>query len=276
MGFFSWRPRYEIDIGTFASYILPAMEPNVWRQNFTIRSYEVDCHSRLSIVSIFNFMQEAASQHADALGVSIQQLLSENYTWLLSRLKIKMNMYPVWNDQLTVNTWPSGIQRLFALRDFELKDRANRTVGAALSAWLVVDTVKKRPVRVSSFVDRLKPVEGDHILPDQLGKLPVIEAHTHERYLRVRYGDLDINQHVNNACYVEWMLEGMPVDVLNGRALAELEINFLAESFLQDRVVARCQPLDSGNREFLHSLIRQADGQELVRARTGWRSLEGA
>ena len=250
------------------------MEPNVWRQNFSIRSYEVDCHSRLSIVSVFNFMQEAASQHADALGVSIQQLLSENYTWLLSRLKIKMNMYPAWNDQLTVNTWPSGIQRLFALRDFELTDRANRTVGTALSAWLVVDTVKKRPVRVSSFVDRLKPVEGDHILPDQLGKLPPIDNYCHERKFRVRFGNLDINQHVNNACYVEWMLEGMPVDILNELALAELEINFLAESFLHDRVAARCRPLNSGSREFQHSLIREADGQELVRARTVWRSFE--
>ena len=250
------------------------MEPNVWRQNFTIRSYEVDCHSRLSIVSIFNFMQEAASQHADALGVSIQQLLSEDYTWLLSRLKIKMNMYPAWNDQLTINTWPSGIQRLFALRDFELTDRGNRIVGAALSAWLVVDTVKKRPVRASSFVERLKPVEGDHILPDQLDKLRAIDNYSQERKFRVRFGDLDINQHVNNACYVEWMLEGMPAGILNEQALAELEINFLAESFLHDRVVARCRPLNSGNREFQHSLIREADGQELVRARTVWKSLD--
>jgi len=250
------------------------MEPNIWHQNFTIRSYEVDCHSRLSIVSVFNFMQEAASQHAHALGVSIQQLLSENYTWLLSRLKIKMNAYPVWNDQLTVDTWPSGVQRLFALRDFELKDQRDHTIGAALSAWLVVDTVRKRPVRVSSFVDRLKPVEGDHILQDQLEKLPAMQTHSHERIFRVRNRDLDINQHVNNASYVEWMLEGMPAAVQNEQRLAELEINFLAESFLQDRIVARCCPQDSRKREFQHCLIRESDGQALVRARTVWRPLE--
>jgi hypothetical protein len=65
-------------------------EPNIWQETYQIRSYEVDCHHRLSVLSIFNFMQEAASRHAEALGVSIQQLLSENYTWLLSRLKIKI------------------------------------------------------------------------------------------------------------------------------------------------------------------------------------------
>ena len=65
-------------------------EPNIWKETYQIRSYEVDCRHRLSILSIFNFMQEAASRHAEALGVSIQQLLSENFTWLLSRLKIKI------------------------------------------------------------------------------------------------------------------------------------------------------------------------------------------
>lgn len=250
------------------------METNVWHQHFTIRSYEVDCHSRLSIVSVFNFMQEAASQHAAALGVSIQQLRSENYTWLLSRLKIKLKAYPAWNDRLTVDTWPSGVQRLFALRDFELKDQNNHTVGAALSAWLVLDTVKKRPVRVTSFVNRLKPVEGDHILPGRLEKLPAIETHTHERIFQVRYRDLDINQHVNNASYVEWILEGMPAEVQNAMGLVELEINFLAESFLQDRIIARCSPQDPNNEEFLHSLIREEEGQELVRARTVWRPLD--
>ena len=250
------------------------MEPNVWHQNFKIRSYEVDSHSRLSVVSVFNFMQEATSQHAAALGVSIQQLRSENYTWLLSRLKIKMKAYPAWNDRLTVDTWPSGVQRLFALRDFELKDQSNHTVGAALSAWLVLDTVKKRPVRVGSFVDRLKPVEGDHILPDQLDKLPALENHIHERVFRVRHGDLDINQHVNNASYVEWMLEGMPDEVLNELGIVELEINFLAESFLQDRIIACCGPQDLNKREYRHSLIREEDGQELVRARTVWSPLD--
>jgi len=249
------------------------MESNIWKENFPIRSYEVDCGGRLSIISIINFMQEAASKHADALGVSIQQLLAEDFTWLLSRLKIKMNTYPLWTDELTVHTWPSGTQRLFALRDFHLKDQNQNDVGAALSAWLVIDTIKRRPVRISRFVDRLKPIDGHHILADQLDKLPKVESYTDERFFRVRYRDLDINRHVNNASYVEWMLEGMPADTQNELRLLELEINFLAESFLQDRIIARCQSQDSTPPVFQHVLLREQDGQELVRARTVWRKV---
>jgi len=249
-------------------------EPNIWKDTYQIRSYEVDCHHRLAVLAIFNFMQEAASRHAEALGVSIQQLLSENYTWLLSRLKIKIASFPVWQDQIRISTWPSGAQRLFALRDFEIRDKANQTVAAAVSAWLVLDVQKRRPVRIGPFVERLKPLEGDHILPDDLDKLPGLEYRTHEKKFVVRYRDLDINQHVNNVSFVEWLVESIPVRFLNASVLAELEINFLAEAFYKDHILAACHPQDSPDTEFHHSLIRQQDGQELVRARTVWRKVE--
>ena len=248
-------------------------EPNIWQEACQIRSYEVDCHHRLSVLAIFNFMQEAASRHAQALGVSIQQLLAENYTWLLSRLKIKIASFPGWQDRINIRTWPSGAQRLFALRDFELQDN-KQTFAAAVSAWLVLDVEKRRPVRIGPFVERLKPLEGEHILPDTLDKLPGLASRTHEKKFVVRYRDLDVNQHVNNASFVEWLMESIPTRVLNTSVLAELEINFMAEAFLEDQILAACHPQDSQNRSFHHSLIRQQDGQELVRARTKWRKAD--
>jgi acyl-ACP thioesterase len=255
-----------------ASVSLP--EPNIWKETYQIRSYEVDCHHRLSVLAMFNFMQEVASRHAEALGVSIQQLLSENYTWLLSRLKIKIVSFPVWKDRIQIRTWPSGARRLFALRDFEIQNKDHQVVATAVSAWLVLDVQKHRPVRIGPFVERLKPLEGDHILPDTLDKLPGLALQTHEKKLVVRHRDLDINQHVNNVSFVEWLVESVPVRVLNTSVLAELEINFLAEAFYEDHVLAACHPVDSQNTSFHHSLIRQQDGQELVRARTMWRKVD--
>ena len=249
-------------------------QPNIWQETYQIRSYEVDCHHRLSVLAIFNFMQEVASRHAEALGVSIQQLLSENYTWLLSRLKIKIALFPAWKDRIVLRTWPSGAQRLFALRDFEILDKDQQTVAEAISAWLVLDVQKRRPARIDQFVDRLKPLEGDHILPDTLDKLPGLDSRTHEKAFVVRHRDLDINQHVNNVSFVEWLVESVPARVLNTSVLAELEINFLAEAFYEDRILAACHCQDPNHTELRHSIIRQLDGQELVRARTMWRKVD--
>ncbi|MBT8366171.1 MAG: hypothetical protein KJP23_15840 [Deltaproteobacteria bacterium] len=85
--------------------------------------------------------------------------------------------------------------------------------------------------------------------------------------MSVRYSDLDINQHVNNLSFVEWLIEGMPVATLNAVVPAELEINFLAEAFHNDQILATCHPQ---NTLFYYSLTRQQDGRELARARTMW------
>jgi len=248
---------------------------NIWRENYQIRSYEVDCRNRLSILSLFSFMQEAASKHAGALGVSIHQLHAENYTWLLSRLKIKIAAYPGWNDPIQVNTWPSGTQQLFALRDFKMNGTDHQTIAAAISAWLVIDLQKRRPVRIAPFVERLKPIEGSHILDDRLDKLPALSNPAHEKSFVVRYSDLDINQHANNVKFVEWLVEGVPAGTLNTLVPSEFEINFLAEAFYNDKIIATCGSQNSENTEFLHSLTRQQDGRELARARTKWREVGG-
>jgi len=249
-------------------------QTNIWREDYRIRSYEVDCRNRLSILSMFSFMQEAASRHAASLGVSIQQLLAENYTWLLSRLKIKIADHPGWNDQIQVNTWPSGTQQLFALRDFKMNSVDNQIIAAAISAWLVIDLQKRRPVRIAPFVKRLKPIEGSHVLDNRLDKLPAVNNPVHEKRFVVRYSDLDINQHVNNVKFVEWVVEGIPAARLNTSVPSELEINFLAEAFHEDQILATCSPQDPGNTIFHHSLTRQQDGRELARAITKWRIVD--
>lgn len=250
------------------------LEPNIWRERYQIRSYEVDSGGRLSILSLFSFMQEAASKHAEALGVSIQQLLAENCTWLLARLKVTIDSYPGWKDRIQVDTWPSGAQRLFALRDFELKNAGDQTFAKAISAWLVLDIAKRRPMRIAAFVDRLKPLEGDHILTEPLDKLPALANPTYDRKFLVRHRDLDINRHVNNVSFVEWAVESVPSAVLNTSVPAEFEINFLAEAFYGDSILAACQRQAQPGTVFGHSLIREADAQELVRARTVWQRVE--
>ena len=251
-----------------------SIDSNVLRETYQIRSYEVDCRNRLSILSMFSFMQEAASRHAAALGVSIHQLFAENFTWLLSRLKIKIDSYPGWNDRIQVGTWPSGTQQLFALRDFEIKDSNDRIIAAAVSAWLVIDLQKRRPVRIAPFVDRLKPIEGSHILPDRLDKLAALRQHDHARDFVVRYSDLDINQHVNNVSFVEWIVEGVPPDVIKTSVPVEIEINFLAEAFYEDQIQSACCGIDPNTSELLHRLTRRQDGRELARAKTVWRRVD--
>ena len=106
------------------------------------------------------------------LGVSVPELLANNYTWVLSRIYLKMNHHPGWGDTIQVHTWPSGIERVFALRDFYIR-QDDCTIGSCISAWIIIDTANRRPVRPTSFARQLNPVDRQHVLDHPLGKLPV-------------------------------------------------------------------------------------------------------
>lgn len=86
----------------------------------------------------------------------------------------------------------------------------------------------------------------------------------------MRYSDMDINQHVNNISYIEWVTETMPADILLKKNLWSLEIHFLSEALYGDAIVSRWMKLEKNKGSFLHSIFNETNGKELVRAKTIW------
>jgi len=70
-----------------------------------------------------------------------------NLTWVLSGFFITIDSYPKWQDTITIQTWPSGLERLFAMRDFIIFDADRKVIGTAKSAWIVIDMALRKPVR---------------------------------------------------------------------------------------------------------------------------------
>ncbi len=243
----------------------------VWTEQFAVRTYELDGSGKLAVPAVCNYLQEAAGHHAHALGVSIPQLEPQNMTWVLSRLLVRMRAWPGWDAGVAVQTWPSGVRKLFALRDFRIFCGGS-AIGEATSAWLLLDTRSWRPVRVErTFAERI-PIHPERAVATNLDRLPDPAGSGLEIRFQARYRDLDMNRHVNNVAYVQWALETLPPELRAERALAELEINFLAEANYGQELLARAEKAPSTPDEaaFRHGLFSGADGRELARARTTW------
>ena len=241
----------------------------IWNETFRVRSYEAGSDGCASILSICNYLQEAAGNHAFALGVAIDQLAVQNLSWVLSRLRVRMDAYPKWREEVRITTWPCGVERLFAHRDFEIFGADDRRLGVATSAWLLLDIRKRRPARMLDIVrdfavtDRPRAFGGD--LGARLAPPPRADV---ERAFRVRLSDLDVNRHVNNVNYIEWAVETVPP---GAGTLIDLQVEFLAESLSGDEVISRCS---GDGHVYQHELVRSSDGKTLALVRTEWRAGE--
>ena len=245
--------------------------PIIWRETFRVRTEDMDDLWRVRLAAVCNFLQESAVAHAQALGMGRDALLAKNLTWILSRFHVRMASYPRWAQDVIVETWPSAISGLFALRDFRMLDADGRELAVATSSWMVIDLEAKKPVALPDSITRLHARCPGRALADPFNKIPAPEKASVSRRLEVRRSDLDLNRHVNFVKTIELGLEAVPASVWDERQASGLEIAFRSEIFLGEAVVARVgylsetEPLRLG-----HSLLREKDGQEAARLTTTW------
>lgn len=253
--------------------------PARWIEECPVRAFEVDARERLTLPALCNFLQEAASNHAHALRLDVHQLHEgHQVTWVLSRLRVHVTRYPRWRERVRVETWPSEYSRLFAWREFRVSDAAGESLALGTSRWVIIDVATRRPVRLPPFVIERLPPPAERALSDAGGKLPGAGGQSSRREFHVRYGDLDVNQHVNHVNYIAWACEAAPVELLRGASVRELSVDFINEAQFGDRVASLVDEAAegesgeaSGARVLQHGLRRMnGDEDELCRVRTRW------
>jgi medium-chain acyl-[acyl-carrier-protein] hydrolase len=243
-------------------------QDGIWMEEVEIHSYDVDFERKITIESLLKYCQEAAWNHAEHLGVGYSHLRQRGQLWMLSRLALAVHSYPEWGQRVAVRTWPCGTKSLLALRDFELLDAQGHPMAAATSSWLVFDQQTRRPLR-------LEPILGSvRILPDRraLGydaeKLTATEIPSSSATIKVKYSDLDLNDHVNNSTYTRWIIDSYPLEFHRAHWIRNLTINFLAE--LDGRDTVELSTVELKDLCFTHSIRRQADNGESCRAEIVW------
>jgi len=234
----------------------------VWQ----VRSYECGPDGAATLPTVCNYLQEAAGLNAEALAFSKSdfEAAGENISWVLTRLKVRMARYPKWAESVRIVTWPRGGRRIAAYRDFILLDGAGNEYGRATSEWLLIDLSSRKLVPIPENVfaaanDVRAPVFGDE--PFAKLRWDCRETAAAQRF-RARRGDIDMNGHVNNVHYVEWLVEGLP-DGLT--ACRDLEVAFKSETLAGEEVLAEAVEVEPG--VYVHR-ISSVDGHDRVRART--------
>jgi acyl-ACP thioesterase len=246
------------------------VEPH--RENFVVRSYEVDARERLTMRGLCGYLQEAARIHAAALGASAQALAAQGLGWVLHRLRLEMPAAPRLGDAVEVATWPSGYTGVVASREFEMHDGQGGTLATASSRWVVVDLRARRVVRLPEFVRSLPAIDRPALQMDD-ARLPAPAGAEVERRFDVRRSDIDATGHVNNTHYVAWILETVPDGLQDTHRPAGIEVAFRQESVYGDVVISRAAPRPGADPLTLAHALWLTGGRELVRAVSRWTPL---
>ncbi|KAJ4837591.1 Palmitoyl-acyl carrier protein thioesterase, chloroplastic [Turnera subulata] len=263
----------------------------VFRQNFSIRSYEIGADRTASIETLMNHLQETALNHVKGAGLlgegfgATPEMSKRNLIWVVTRMQVLVERYPTWGDVVQVDTWVSASGKNGMRRDWLVRDsKTGEILTRASSVWVMMNKLTRRLSKVPEEVrGEIEPyfLDYDPVVDEDSRKLPKLDDSTADyvcKGLTPRWSDLDVNQHVNNVKYIGWILESAPLSILESHELAALTLEYRREcgrdSVLQSlTAVSGAEVGDLGNAGGLECqhLLRLEDGAEIVRGRTEWR-----
>jgi medium-chain acyl-[acyl-carrier-protein] hydrolase len=241
----------------------------VWQDEVFVRSYDVDSSGKLRLSSLFNYFQETAGRHATHLGAGYAALQQRGLFWVLSRAKVLIHRLPTWGETTRLTTWPKGLEGVLFLRDFHLTGNQDEPLVDSSTGWLLLDTRAYRPQPASALPAILPPNARGHALQESLRKLKPLGVLGLEYEHKVFASELDVNRHVNNARYVDWIMDCYAPEVMASKSLRTMQINYVGESTFGDLVrIYRGEDPQHGA-DYIEG-INSGNGGKVVQALIEW------
>lgn len=196
------------------------------KEEYKVQFDAVDFKGKITINGLCSYMQIIAANHASLLNVNYyKNSEGPQYYWILSKVKYVIDEYPRWEERVTLETYPGGYEKLYAVRLFDIYNEAGRKIGHIIGDYLLMDPDKKRPVKIKgggealSFLDF--PYEGEC-----LTKLKIPEGVLKVEKRKAYYSEMDLNEHMNNGHYIKWVVDMLPLEILRTHEISNFEINY--------------------------------------------------
>jgi len=198
-------------------------------QDFRVASYQTDMSSRIKPSAILEIMQEMAGAHAELLDVGRSRLQPMGLAWVLTRVEVHLERYPLSGEIITVETFPMPNRRVFFPRYFIFRDETGAQLGYAGSLWVVLDVATRKmgnPAEIAAMMPDNRDLTAPMGMPATVEE---ISGADEEAFRIPVYTDLDVNGHVNNTRYLDWCCNALGIDTLRSHAMTRFAVNYNLE-----------------------------------------------
>ncbi len=244
--------------------------PVVTNRNYNIHYYEVDIHKRAYITSVMNYLGDMAMYQSEALGVGMKYLKEDKMAWVLYKWDITMKSYPLLNETIKVETFAYSFKRFYAYRKYEIFDAGGNRIGYADSVWILINTDRRRPMRITKDIYEAYGIDDSNNTPIDIENILSINAVNCEKSFEVRYSDIDTNMHVNNVKYAAWALETVPKDIVLNYELKNIKVTYEKETTYGEIIKVNTEIIREENKIICRHKIINKEGTELTLLQSTW------
>lgn len=199
----------------------------MYKEKFVVQKDEVDSFGEIKISKLMWHMQNAAGEHAIKLKIDRDILMKDNNIWVVVRYDMNINRLPKLKEKYVITTHPGETKGFMFPRFFQVYDKHGNLLVNISSTWVVVNFDTRRII-LRPFKDINLPVEHD---PNDL-ELPakINEEATNLVCKRLtKESELDINIHINNTFYYDYILETHDIEFYKDNKVSRILLNYEKE-----------------------------------------------
>jgi len=213
-------------------------------RDYLVHYYEADCGKRLTLQGLIQYFEDISILHTTSIGYDLAFYATNKCGWMLLKWDVRIHRLPLFGETVRVSTSVHAMKRFLSERIYSVHAADGTLLADARSIWLLVDTVRRRPMRVpEEQFERygISPAsEKDFIMIDDV-EPPVLPdpsagngACVYRRSVMTGNSDIDTNSHVNNVRYLAWALDSLPQKFATDFAPVSMRIHYKKELNLGD------------------------------------------
>lgn len=200
----------------------------IHRTEFMVNTSIADCFGRLRPSCLLAEMQEIAGQHSASLGAGWDVLTPRGLFWAVVRQRIEIDRLPTIGEKVTLETWPGKTTRTAYPRYTVGLSANGEVLFRAAALWLIMDRTSRAMILPDkSGVDVPGLVRAD-VLSTPGSLPPIVSGRNVTR--RVSYSELDVNGHMSNTKYLDWLEDLMPGSFHREHPLRGFQVSYLSEA----------------------------------------------
>ncbi len=202
------------------------MENLITKKTQKIEINDIDYMGEYQIYLLFHHFTDIATRNGIEIGLWKQELMKD-YGWVVAKQSLHLDEPICYGEEIELSTLPADGTFVSFPRYYFIK-KNEKVIGYCSSLWTLIDLHKRcivLPKRVGIDVPKF-----DHNItlpsPDSIDiDVPLNYMETRQ----VRYSDVDTNQHMNNAKYIQWAMDLIDFDIHKENFLSEMTIQYQKE-----------------------------------------------
>lgn len=166
-----------------------------------------DMNGHIKLPDVILLSLQVSGMQSIELGVSDKAILEDyNLVWIIVEYDIEVVRLPRFAEEITIETEALSYNRLFCYRRFTIYNEAGQELIHMMATFVLMDRDSR--IRGPKYESLEEPISKDY---------------------HVRFYDLDMNGHVNNSKYLDWIFEVMGADFLTHYIPKKINLKYVKE-----------------------------------------------